>query len=517
LDFLNFARMDSNQALTGKQRSRYGTAWTVAQDQALTRAVEELDCKSWREVAKHVPGSFTHVQCAQRWNKVLKPGLVKGWWSPEEDERLLRAVREEDVIPTNNWTAVAKRVPGRTAKQCRERWSLCLDPAIKRDHWTPEEDERLMQLHSIYGNNWTAIAKEMEGRTALAVKCHVHSLERCRRRAWTQAEDAVLLQAKKQGLHWSATTKDLPNRSKYAIRVRWSALDGITAIVVDTPSSSTTSAHVASAPSLQHPNNDDEDEEEASWDDFSDAVAWERCLPLPVTTAPSSSSSSGPSASTTTTLSHPTPSTTASNTTVKPAPHSSPNCLTENHEGGFGGASDSGSSRNQEFTTPETKTRTLTPMQEPKKMTASIFNNNKPFTFKRMRGDVITAIGDKSSLFNNNKFARFDSAPAGRGGDTTTSAAFLSQLETAASSSSSLMKGYCDYSSLLEEDSNFLALPTPLALLAASSTTASSLLSLHESATATPPSAHVIPIMAEDNAMMDIGFLADLLGDVTQQ
>jgi myb proto-oncogene protein len=37
-----------------------------------------------------------------------------------------------------NWTYIAKSLPGRIGKQCRERWHNHLNPDIKKERWTEE-------------------------------------------------------------------------------------------------------------------------------------------------------------------------------------------------------------------------------------------------------------------------------------------------------------------------------------------------------------------------------------------
>ena len=48
-----------------------------------------------------------------------------------------------------NWSAVAKFVPGRAGKQCRERWHNHLNPDIKREKWTEEEDKVIIEMHKL--------------------------------------------------------------------------------------------------------------------------------------------------------------------------------------------------------------------------------------------------------------------------------------------------------------------------------------------------------------------------------
>ena len=61
--------------------------WTEDEDDLLRRSVEYYGEKNWRLISQHVSGR-TPIQCLHRWSKILKPGLVKGPWSFEEDELL---------------------------------------------------------------------------------------------------------------------------------------------------------------------------------------------------------------------------------------------------------------------------------------------------------------------------------------------------------------------------------------------------------------------------------------------
>lgn len=88
-----------------------------------------------------------------------RPGLVKGQWSREEDELLMSLVNEGH----KNWGTLASRVPGRTSKQCRERWCHHLDPRIVKGDWTEEEDQTIVAMHAEIGNKWATIAQVRSG------------------------------------------------------------------------------------------------------------------------------------------------------------------------------------------------------------------------------------------------------------------------------------------------------------------------------------------------------------------
>ncbi|OWM72005.1 hypothetical protein CDL15_Pgr017888 [Punica granatum] len=118
--------------------------------------------------AKCVLGK-TRTQCFYRWHKVLNPEVVKGSWTEKEDNQLRELVKQNGA---RRWAFIAKSLPGRVGKQCRERWYNHLDPTIKKDAWTIEEESVLARCHEVYGNKWTVIARYLPGRTDNSIKNH---------------------------------------------------------------------------------------------------------------------------------------------------------------------------------------------------------------------------------------------------------------------------------------------------------------------------------------------------------
>ncbi|GAA0155787.1 DNA-binding transcription factor [Lithospermum erythrorhizon] len=58
----------------------------------------------------------------------------------------------------------------RCGKSCRLRWINYLRPDLKRGNFTEEEDELIINLHSLLGNKWSLIATRLPGRTDNEIK-----------------------------------------------------------------------------------------------------------------------------------------------------------------------------------------------------------------------------------------------------------------------------------------------------------------------------------------------------------
>jgi hypothetical protein len=204
--------------VTDKQSNARATGatghWTPEEDAELKNSVASnrkkkcgKECKSdWVAIAALVPGR-TKRQCCNRWYDALDPSVAltagrKGKWTEDEDKKLKGAV---ETHGGSNWKTIVALVPGRTRTQCQKRWRDNLvhniDPATAHTgKWTADEDKTLknaVQTHG--GKDWVATAALVPGRTKRQCCNRWHetldpsiALTAGRKGKWTADEDKKL-------------------------------------------------------------------------------------------------------------------------------------------------------------------------------------------------------------------------------------------------------------------------------------------------------------------------------------
>lgn len=64
---------------------------------------------------------------------------------------------------------IARDIEGRTDDACSKRYREALDPSLKKDQWTQEEDAKLIEVYSQIGCKWGQVGQELQ-RSGLACR-----------------------------------------------------------------------------------------------------------------------------------------------------------------------------------------------------------------------------------------------------------------------------------------------------------------------------------------------------------
>ena len=84
-------------------------------------------------------------------------GESRGKWHESEDEQLRLAIEEGGTGHRPPWKKIAVLVPGRSSKQCRERWCNQLHPDLNCEERTEDEDAHLKDLVVELGRHWCLV------------------------------------------------------------------------------------------------------------------------------------------------------------------------------------------------------------------------------------------------------------------------------------------------------------------------------------------------------------------------
>lgn len=129
----------------------------------------------------------------QRWLHSLSPSIKKSAWTREEDECLVKLYATHGT----RWSAIARNIPGRTDDACSKRYREALDPNLKKDEWTPEEDRKLLEVYSRIGGRWGKVGEEMQRRSGLACRNRSVSYQSVNQCQWLRGYRWRLLERKR--------------------------------------------------------------------------------------------------------------------------------------------------------------------------------------------------------------------------------------------------------------------------------------------------------------------------------
>lgn len=100
-------------------------------------------------------------------SQVMKKPHTRRKFTDEEDATIKKLVAEHGEY---NWNLIATSIPGRTPRQCRERYNNNLKPSFIKSEWTFEEDACLYIKYLELGPQWTLISRYFHGRSPASIK-----------------------------------------------------------------------------------------------------------------------------------------------------------------------------------------------------------------------------------------------------------------------------------------------------------------------------------------------------------
>ena len=93
--------------------------------------------------------------------------MIRRKFTQEEDTKLCQLVNQYGA---KKWDQIAKMMPGRTGRQCRDRYRNYLIPGFFNGQWSQEEDELLHEKFNQMGRQWARMMQFFPGRSANSLK-----------------------------------------------------------------------------------------------------------------------------------------------------------------------------------------------------------------------------------------------------------------------------------------------------------------------------------------------------------
>ncbi|CAD8197152.1 unnamed protein product [Paramecium octaurelia] len=144
--------------------------WSAQEDHQLQCSIS-LYGPNWVQIAASMVNR-NPSQCAQRWKRIKPEDLKKRKpFTKEEDQLILKLVTKY----RRNWSRIAKFLPEKTSKQIRERFINKLNPQIKFEPFTEEEDHIILNAYQEIGSKWTKIQDLLVGRPENMIKNRFYS------------------------------------------------------------------------------------------------------------------------------------------------------------------------------------------------------------------------------------------------------------------------------------------------------------------------------------------------------
>ena len=88
-------------------------------------------------------------------------------FTKEEDDQIIELTEKYGY---NQWNVISSYIKGRTAKQCRDRYSNYLVPGFFKGEWSKEEDSLLIKMYNQFGKKWSILKRFFPNRSSHSIK-----------------------------------------------------------------------------------------------------------------------------------------------------------------------------------------------------------------------------------------------------------------------------------------------------------------------------------------------------------
>jgi hypothetical protein len=95
-------------------------------------------------------------------------------WKRREELQLIDLVEKYG----ENFDLISQYIPGRSPEDIKDKYYSKLNPLLSKNKFTPEEDQKIVNMHKKFGNHWNIIAQYFPNRNSNNIKNRFYSFLR---------------------------------------------------------------------------------------------------------------------------------------------------------------------------------------------------------------------------------------------------------------------------------------------------------------------------------------------------
>ncbi|KAM0725453.1 snRNA-activating protein complex subunit 4 [Formica fusca] len=202
--------------------------WTNAEDKKLLQYAKECEYQDWDTITQLLETNRSAYQCFIRYNTIKKMPSVGHAWTKEEDKCLANIINQLQIGDYIPWSEVANHMRHRTKQQVYTRWMYRTAPHLRKGRFTYLETKTLMDAVEKYGMDFCKISNVvMPYRTSTQLSERYHTVMKNMNndKTWTIDDDERLLQLHKNyNNDWSKIAMNFSNKSRTELRQRFTAI-----------------------------------------------------------------------------------------------------------------------------------------------------------------------------------------------------------------------------------------------------------------------------------------------------